>query len=43
MVDFGAFVLFNLYVPATSSDDEARVAFKLDFLSAVGRCKLTPG
>jgi AP endonuclease-2 len=35
VVDFGSFVLFNLYVPATCSDDEVRVAFKLDFLTAV--------
>ena len=39
LVDFGAFVLFNLYVPAVTSSDaqgaEARAEFKRDFLDAV--------
>lgn len=35
IVDFGSFVLFNLYVPAVSSEDEARVVYKADFLAAV--------
>ena len=38
LVDFGAFVLFNLYVPAVTSSDEreaeARAEFKRDFLDA---------
>ena len=35
LVDFGAYVLLNVYVPSLSSDDEERGRFKLDFLSAV--------
>ena len=35
LVDLGAFVLFNVYVPSLSSDDEDRERFKLDFLVAV--------
>lgn len=39
VVDFGAFVLVNVYVPAVTSADaeeaEARSAFKRDFLTAV--------
>ena len=38
LVDFGGFVLFNLYVPAITSSDEreaeARAEFKRDFLDA---------
>ena len=35
LVDLGAFVLFNVYAPSLSSDDEDRERFKLDFLVAV--------